>query len=255
VPPSMSDKPAASVILRFRNSSTTRLRNLWLVTEVIHDVPEIEIIISAMELDIPGDLPGKVVLTREPFSSSRANNIGANAASSNIFIFQDADIIFHPRYYRKFVQVLTESGFETARLGQNCLNISNPRSLFDRRGEALYQHIDQYATDAIRDAPGACCAMTRAAFCRIGGFCELFSVYGWEDCYFRYKVTGLTKFTSLDGKMLHLPHEENYQAGFQQANAHLYHDILYTDGGNGIRLSQRDAEALSSRYPGIEVDK
>jgi GT2 family glycosyltransferase len=102
-----------------------------------------------------------------------------------------------------------------------------------------------------RDAPGACIALSRDAFIKVGGCCELFKVYGWEDVYFRYKVKTLTKQTCLNAQMIHMPHETNYQIDKQPVNAPLYHELLYTDNGDCVKLSMRDREYLLSHYPTI----
>jgi predicted glycosyltransferase involved in capsule biosynthesis len=204
-----------------------------------------------MEKDIKLD-GVKKIFTPKPFESSRANNIGASMATTNIFIFQDADIIFRPRHYDEIMQKV-KKGYEMVRVGEKCVNLNTQSAI---RMSKHPEHIDKIITkkfkDSFRDAPGACIAITRKAFVRIGGYCELFKVYGWEDCYFRYKANKLTKKMCLKEQMIHLPHETNFQMKHQAKNAKLYHDILYTDNGNAKKLAARDREDLLAKYPGVK---
>jgi len=200
-------KPAASVILRYSNKSQIRLQNLKLLLSLIKLQPNIEIILSVMENDIPAhvDLTGiRKIFTPDHFESSKANNIGANAAKTDIFIFQDADIVFRLNNYAKIIEAIKSKG--------------------------------------------GCSAISRKAFIRVGGHCELFKVYGWEDCYYRYKVQILTEQIDFKNRMYHLNHEMNYQAGHQADNAHLYSELLTRDNGTCLQCATRDRNFLSKHY-------
>jgi len=239
-------KKVASVILRYCNQSRSRARNLRILLHHLAKIPTLEIVVSVMDKDFTPHVEVKKIFTPGTFESSRANNIGAAAATTDILIFQDADIIFEASCYTKIIQSIC-AGQESVRVGEQCVNLGavNVPKL-QRNPTAFLKH--RFKT-CLRDAPGACIALSRSAFIKVGGHCELFKVYGWEDCYFRYKVKTLTKQSCLNQQMIHLPHEENFQMGHQADNAHLYQELLYTDGGNCIKLSERDRKFLLEQYP------
>jgi len=241
-------KPAASVILRYSNKSQIRLQNLKLLLSLIKLQPNIEIILSVMENDIPAhvDLTGiRKIFTPDHFESSKANNIGANAAKTDIFIFQDADIVFRLNNYAKIIEAI-KSKYESVLIGRDCVNLggdSLPTNI-----SALLKMLKVERGVASRDAPGGCSAISRKAFIRVGGHCELFKVYGWEDCYYRYKVQILTEQIDFKNRMYHLNHEMNYQAGHQADNAHLYSELLTRDNGTCLQCATRDRNFLSKHY-------
>lgn len=247
--PQARSHPEASLIIRYSHSSDARLHNLCVVAANAARVLNLEIIISCMGRDIPYATPGaKRLFTSGDFESSKANNIGAAAATTDIFIFQDADIIFKPDYYQGILDAV-KRGAESVRVGQTCINLNGKAASTLVTPQAIDNLLRGLGnSDAVRDAPGACIAVTRKAFVRVGGHCELFRCYGWEDCYFRYKISKLTEQAFLGGQMVHLPHEDNFQVGRQAENAQLYYDILYTDGGDCLRLAQRDREHLQDAY-------
>lgn len=246
--------PKASVILRYCNMSKLRERNLKILVNHILKNDKLEIIIVNMykKTNQKFTHPNvKQIWIDKPFESSKANNIGANKSSTNIFIFQDADIIFKNNLYNKTIKALME-GYESVRIGEECIQLSelNTKRCVDNK--FLQSQINKKFKDSKRDAPGACIALSRKSFIKVGGHCELFKVYGWEDCYFRYKVRKLTNQICFKEQMLHLNHETNYQAGKQAVNSKLYEDLLYTDNGNCVKLSKRDQDDLLKKYPNIK---
>ncbi len=100
-----------------------------------------------------------------------------------------------------------------------------------------------------RKAPGACLAFSRSAFVRIGGYCELFQVYGWEDSYMKRKTSVLTKYKNLDTRIFHLPHERHYQAHLQPTNRKLFYATLSRSGEHIPSLAERDRQDLLQKYP------
>ena len=242
----MCDAPQLSVILRFSNRSRFRLRNLQIIIALIQSTPNLEIIISTMELDAP-KIPGTIqVFQPGTFESSKANNYGAAAANSDIFVFQDADIIFEPKYYNEILAAV-HTGAESVRIADTCVNLGEEKSdIFSKNTTALHEFLENIP-DGGRDAPGGCSAITRAAFKRIGGHCELFKVYGWEDTYYRHKLNVLTKRTSLGAKMAHLWHEDNFQGWAQPQNSQLYCEII-ENAESCERCTQRDKTFLEMTY-------
>lgn len=240
----------ASIIFRFSNRSAVRDQNLRVILEYLkRKCKEYELIVVAMEKDI--NLSRQTWVRKRfvdaPFESARANNIGAAMATTGLFFFQDADIIFRVGYYDQIVKRITTEAYESARVGEQCVNMSRDHVKKILRS---VQYTDdmvskQYST-CLRDAPGACMAITREAFIRVGGHCELFKCYGWEDCYMRVKVKRMTKQFSLGKQTLHLAHETNYQMGQQAVNAPLYQELL----GNGFdKCVKRDRKFLIGHYP------
>jgi len=262
----------ASVILRFRNGSENRAQNLRTLIRHISRNPHVEIIVSAMDKDInlrefralKKSAPGRAklihVFTPKPFASTTANNVGVAKASTDIFIFQDADILFDNSAYNKIIKQIG-AGRESVRVGEECLNLNNPntKKVHHAYAKGKWGHppINEFlklkerlGKKGSRDAPGACTAVSRKAFLDIGGWCELFQVYGWEDCYFRYKVRQLDH-VSLKMPMVHLAHEVNYQSGHQKDNNGLYSQLISANKAKYKDLIRRDREALFSKYPSL----
>lgn len=233
----------ASVIFRFTNRSPRRAENLRMILRYLSQKSVVESIVVAMEKDV--DL--KKVKTRKhfvksAFESSKANNIGASIAATDIFIFQDADIFFDLRCYDMIISAI-ENGYSSVRVGEQCVNLG---PMHTRANCAQMAKLaSNRFRDCLRDAPGACIALSRAAFIKVGGYCELFKVYGWEDCYMRHKVQKLTKQKNLGMQTLHLPHETNYQMGKQAVNAPLFYKILE----DLDECVERDRNDLLDKYP------
>jgi hypothetical protein len=161
--------------------------------------------------------------------------------------------LFDINCYSKIIRAISSGKAETVRVGERCVQLSyeNTRNMC-KNPKILNANVKKKFNDCFRDAPGACVAISRKAFINIGGHCELFKVYGWEDCYFRHKVKKLTRVIRLKEQMLHLQHEENWQSGRQAANLPLYEALLYTDNGDGVKLSKRDKKDLLKKYPGMQ---
>lgn len=230
----------ATVIFRYRNTPD-RLPGLLAILNHIKDNKQLEIILSVMDNDVQVPF-GKKIFSQGQFENSLANNIGASHASTNIFIFQDADIIFPNNFYDEMIKSLNNGEAEAIRIGERCVNYFKhtitPSQLleFSESGGN---------GPCSRNAPGACLAITRQAFIRIGGWCELFKVYGWEDCYMRYKVQNMCNYKSLNKTTVHLPHHENYQIGQQPQNSELYYEILRSLQS----CVDRDHKFLVDKYP------
>jgi hypothetical protein len=245
-----NSRPRASVIVRFANRSDDRARNLRIVIGHLHRLPDLEPIISVMETDIAGLDRVRKNFVPAPFESARANNIGASLASADVFLFQDADILMESDDYHLVMEKIDE-GYECVRAADRCLNLADSDVSRFGKPDEVDDAIRNSQGSSTRDAPGAFTAITREAFLRIGGYCELFQVYGWEDCYFRLKAARLTRMTWLDRRLIHLPHEENYQMTYQPVNAGLFRELLETDGGDCVQLAGRDRLELVTKYPRI----
>jgi predicted glycosyltransferase involved in capsule biosynthesis len=204
-----------------------------------------------MEIDVllPNNI--RVIWSPEKFSSAVANNRGAAVASTDILIFQDADIIFPNEYYDLLIEQI-KSGFEATRVGEICSQYPRPvinDQMFDAEMKRLSQYNPIFRDAAhiprgTRHAPGACQAYSRAGFIKIGGWCELFRVYGWEDCYQNVKVRNHLKHSSLNKFMLHLAHEENYEMKEQKKNRGFYQEVL----DDSAACVERDRKFLQEKY-------
>jgi predicted glycosyltransferase involved in capsule biosynthesis len=268
----------ASVIIRFTNKSPHRVNNLMALIRHISKNPNVEIIVSAMEEDVkyPKDIeklkfgrnPKRAKLihnfSRKKFASTVANNIGASLANTDVLIFQDADILFHNSNYDRIIERIRK-GAKAIRVGEDCLNLSmeNTKKIQveakANKQQSIYNHFKKMegSKKGCRDAPGACTAVSRKAFIEIGGWCERFLVYGWEDCHFRYKVKKLGKdnYKSLQAPMLHLAHEVNYQSKHQPDNANLYSQLVSANAKEYASLLSVDRKDLLAKYPQIKQKK
>lgn len=265
--------PKASVIFRFNNQSPQRVKNLDTVIRHASHNPNLEIIVVVMDTDV--DLPifkslenppkhrGKIIkrFYKEPFASSRANNIGASLANTDILIFQDADILFSTGAYERIIKTI-EGGADAVRVGEWCQNLNAPNTarIYKEHQHASsngFMAVNRFIAEAAkttksrRDAPGACHAISRKAFIEVGGYSERFKVYGWEDCYFRFKMQKLGR-VSLEMPMLHLYHEVNYQMRHQPDNAPLYHQLVYANPNQYKAILERDRGELLENHPRIK---
>jgi len=266
-------KAKASVIIRFTNKSNQRVNNLMTLIRYISKNRNVEIIVSAMEenvqypksiskLQLKNPKRAKLIhhFTNKKFASTVANNTGASLANTNILIFQDADILFHNSNYNRIIKQI-EKGMKAIRVGEKCLNLSieNTKKIHieaeSNKSQAILNYFDriQKSGKGCRDAPGACTAINRKTFINIGGWSERFLVYGWEDCYFRYKIKklGKNKYKSLQAPMVHLAHEINYQSKHQADNANLYSQIISANSEKYTAILKRDRTELLKKYPKI----
>lgn len=239
-----------SVILRFCNKSYNRLRNLLVLLGLLRSVPFVEVIVVVMGDDIGdgvvsfgGRFRKVFVGGGGEFESSRANNVGASVAGSDVFVFQDADIVFDPEVYSRVLDLMV-GGVESVKVGRSCVDL----------GEDVTAGVGVGGVDfgllgggSVRDAPGGCSAITRGAFVRVGGYCELFKYYGWEDFYYRYKTEQCCNHVVLDCCMFHLWHECNFQCGGWNRHRDLFDELLADSCG----CVERDRLFLVERYEGL----
>ncbi len=244
-----------TVIIPFVNKSKSREKNLKFVLENLRRVPELEIIVSVMEDDV--ELPSFVrkIWTPDTFIKSQAINIGASQAATDIFVHHDADILAHSRAYRLLLDAINKDNYESVVLSDTCTNLGT--ATFDKYFSEVqdYKTVDKvieadpFRGTHSRKAPGACLALARSAFIRIGGYCELFQVYGWEDSYMKRKTSVLTKYKNLNMLLFHLPHERHYQAHLQPTNRKLFYATLSRNGEHIPALAERDRQDLLRKYP------
>ena len=214
------------------------------------DIFNVEVVVVVMKDDIGDGVIGwggrlRKVFIEDEFESSRANNVGASVAGSDIFVFQDADIVFDPSCYFRVLGLLG-GGVESVRVGRCCVDLSEDVTAGVEVGGVDFGLLGS-GGGSVRDAPGGCSAITRGAFVRIGGYCELFKYYGWEDVYYRYKVERLTNHVTLGCDMFHLWHECNFQRGGWDCHRGLWDELLVDFEG----CVERDRRFLVERYEGL----
>jgi hypothetical protein len=240
----------ASIIVRYSNRSPRRERNLKIVVSQASKIKDCEVLVSVMEHDtlLSGGFTKKFV--PDAFELCRASNIGASSSSANVFIIQDADILVETASYHGLIDAIS-SGCESAVVGEQCTDLSEHNVPPFQQSDRIDALVGEFRNTRPSRKGLGIFAISREAYVRIGGYCELFKVYGWDDCYMALKMKKATKFTDLSRPVVHLAHEVNYQSQFQPTNAETYYQLLYANDSEFQTLLDRDRVDLLGKYSGI----
>ena len=169
----------------------------------------------------------------ELFNKSKAMNAGIMAATSDICVVLDADMLIPDGFFDLVISSI--SGYDACFLLKRILHCTE----LDVKHHKL-PHIESIRDDNFN---GGSIAITKSAYIRIGGMCEDFEGYGYEDVEFWDRLRQLTTLNEkreLD--LLHLPH--GHVEGYDQhwlANQHLWSAL---QGENPSARADRFRQAL-----------
>lgn len=140
-----------------------------------------------------------------PFNKANAFNVGLKAASSDVVVFGDSDLIMNPTAFIDSLKKLEE--FEAVSpynrvidLEQNEVNMSiEQMMMIPRSGRGEFDH---------QKVPlcGGIIMFRKEAIHRIGGWCEDFIGWGGEDDFQSIKTKRFLRWSELDSKVFHLWH-------------------------------------------------
>lgn len=138
------------------------------------------------------------------FSKSKTFNAGAKAASSEVLILHDGDMLV-PQDYASEVLHWHKEGYEFSSLKRFIFYLSEASSqtVIDQRSVDIVPEIEAISQNL---PGGGSCAISRAAYFEIGGFDESFAGWGGEDIEFLDRARTLKKFDYEYVPIIHLWH-------------------------------------------------
>lgn len=251
----------ATIVIPCRNIELERLRRCLQSIRTSQFSSEIPIVVSdygshpsnRIEIqELCDSFQAQVVVTETagPWSRARALNIGAQASRSKWLIFTDADMIFSTQLLSMWDTYRRALGDESMYLAQ-CKKlppiVDFPRdwrpeyyALFEQRGRLFetYGH-------------GGFQVLTRAAFEKIGGFNEQYTVWGSEDNDLTHRVEalGIQVCWLHSGELLHQWHIKSVSQSDLQRNRDLFKSLR-----NEFTFRPNDGACIASNSHGTQRD-
>lgn len=186
-----------SVVIGFRNWGVERLRRSVESMRAAAGDVRMEVIISDYGSDDPAqagavaaELGARHLHTAgdSVWSRSRALNAGFAAASGELLVSTDADMLFAPGSFEAIVETARRSA--PAALFLQCRDLPEdiPESLLDAPSAALWEMLDQRSAYRPRWGMGGMMAIDRQGFEILNGFDERLHTYGREDLDFALRA-------------------------------------------------------------------
>lgn len=186
-----------SVVIGFRNWGIERLRRSVASMRAAAGDVQMEVIISDYGSDDPS-LAGAVAAELgahhlhtagdNVWSRSRALNAGFAAASGDLLVSTDADMLFAPGSFEAIVETAQRAA--PAALFLQCRDLPEdiPESLFDTPSTDPWEMLDQRSAYRPRWGMGGMMAIDRRGFEILNGFDERLHTYGREDLDFALRA-------------------------------------------------------------------
>jgi GT2 family glycosyltransferase len=127
-----------------------------------------------------GALGVRVVLTPERRGPAYARNLGARAARGDILVFIDADVLVPPDFFSR-VAALFQQGPDVAAIIGSYDDAPEALNFLSQYKNLLHHYVHQEARAEASTFWGACGAIRRAVFLRLGGFDERIPRPAMED--------------------------------------------------------------------------
>jgi len=167
------------------------------IIKVEHDT-EARMVGSGSTLDILVDECGDM-----PFNKSMAFNVGVIHASSDKLVLHDADMLVADEYIGRVSDLL--NSFEACHIGAMVIYLSSKDLDVIFKTRVVGMPLSPYKT--VDYFEGGSLGCNKDVFVRIGGFCEDFWGYGYEDCEFFNRLKLATNFfNTRSERLLHLEH-------------------------------------------------
>lgn len=186
-----------SVVIGFRNWGVERLRRSVASMRAAAGDVRMEVIISDYGSDDPAqagalaaELGARHLHTAgdSVWSRSRALNAGFAAASGELLVSTDADMLFAPGSFEAIVETARSSA--PAALFLQCRDLPEdiPGNLLDEPSTAVWEMLDQRSAYRPRWGMGGMMAIDRRGFETLNGFDERLHTYGREDLDFALRA-------------------------------------------------------------------
>lgn len=130
----------------------------------------------------------RVLANGEPQGPAVARNQGAEAATGDLLFFVDADVTVHPDTVGRVADAFRKDPDLDALIGSYDDAPADPRFLSQYRN-LLHHFTHQHADEEAFTFWGACGAVRRKVFMRVGGFDESFPRPSIEDIELGYRLT------------------------------------------------------------------
>jgi glycosyltransferase involved in cell wall biosynthesis len=197
-------------------------------TDRIKHMPEYEIVKFAQSSDL---------------GAAKARNLGIKYAEGQFYIFCDSHIFVEEDWLRKLADTFTDEG-----IGAVCPGIA---STIDQEivgyGETINGKLDTKwyirkppEPTEVPVAPGGCVMFPKKIFAEVGGFCEAFKRWGYEDLEIsmRAQLLGYKLLVNPEVKILHLFRDKHpYKVKWEEVDYNLvYLSVLHFSKERCLRL-------------------
>lgn len=165
---------------------------------------------------IVGDAP------RYPFNRAAARNAAAELATGDVFVFVDADTIVSIPVVVSSV-VTAVNGVAAVQPFDVYYNLTEAASDAATATDSTRLSFPTPADDdwehRLTDSPGGCVIVSRDVFEKVGGWCEKFVGWGYEDDAFLSDLAQAGEVRRVAGNILHLWHPAPEAERFGQPHA------------------------------------
>lgn len=213
VPPieGKSTNPEISVVVPFFGEDRmpqlrTVLASFWGQTGVEFEVIVVE---EGEKRILPADIVSNIRYiylhkdAHESYCKSRMVNAGVEASRGRHFVLHDADVAIPAQYLAEIVSCL-ESGWEAVRPIRLLFYLDEQLSQVVKKSNSV--SMIKHVPDVLQNFPGASLAMNTEIFWKIGGMCESFKEWGWQDVEFLDRLTTRNVFAGAWLPAVHLWH-------------------------------------------------
>lgn len=177
-----------SVVVPVYNGSATIQRCL---TALVSQQPAEVIVVDDGSTDATPKLaarfPARLLSTQGPGGPARARNLGAAAASGDLLTFIDADVEAHPDTLEK-IRAAFETRPDLHALIGSYDDAPDDRSAISLFKNLLHHYVHQQAKTQASTFWGACGAVRRETYLRLGGMNETYDRPSIEDIEFGYRL-------------------------------------------------------------------
>lgn len=206
-----------SYIIVHRQTSPDRRKNLQtLINYLSTYFNDLEIIVIEQDVkkktkDLPKKVKHFLIPDAGPFNKGKCFNIGMQLTKNPYLAFSDNDVIVPPQQLLESFHAIHEidSIFPFTAM----MDLSESTTKYFRKNLLLSPH-DNLISSSFRRCLGAGLVLIqRKANQKIGGWCEEFSGWGWDDLYFGIKIQKLLHYTVFPSLGLHLFHSRSKSDG------------------------------------------
>jgi GT2 family glycosyltransferase len=192
-------------------------------------------------------------LAETPYNRSWAFNVGAKAATSDVLVLHDNDLLVPAQFSKELLSRVRE-GYELINAKRYIFYLSEADSLDYFGGDKELR--GRIPESVMQNAEGGgSIAITKAAFDRIGGMDEAFVGWGGEDNEFWERATTCKSWLYGDLSLVHLWHpSQPRKRDALNPTAVLYESLSRVPPDERIRsLRERDQGRISSPFENSET--